>query len=369
MADKKKEELKISNSKKAYLLGQKRSMFTEALTLGYTPIVLILSNLSIALGTAGFVAWLLRHMPWAFPKMALFSVVGAIAAIYIASRMSFAFQIIGLMRRLPVYAKRADLSKDYVKWAKQKMRLSIFLNLSLVIVGLALVASVHITLIMIMFSAFNDPVLMKDLGIVGGEFAYIVLGMGMQMASALVDIFLGLNTRIRINVEEFLPDLEEIDTILHKKQDYAILEKRINVLANKVEREKKPPKKEDKKEEKLISKKPPISSLRLPKPTTPLHDISGYNTNAEIFKEVFKGTTFITEKFEKALAEAPDEKRRKIAKAISNEVKKLKTLYSQGSNQDNWESNGDKIWKDVEGSVKKIGHIAKSLGYHIEEKK
>ena len=128
--------------------------------------------------------------------------------------------------------------------------MSIFLNLGLVIVGLALVASVHITLIMIMFSAFNDPVLMKDLNIVGGEFAYIVLGMGMEIASALVDIFLGLNTRIRINVEEFLPDLEEIDTILHKKEDYVILEKRIEVLAKSEKKEKNqtPPKKEDQKD-------------------------------------------------------------------------------------------------------------------------
>jgi hypothetical protein len=373
LPEKKKQELKISSTKKAYLLGQKRSMFTEALTLGYTPLVLIVSNIFIALGTAAFVAWLLHHMPWAFPKMALFAVVGAVAAIYIASRGSFAFQIIGLMRKLPAYAKKADLSKDYVKWTKQKMRLSIFLNLALVIVGLALVASVHTTLILIMFAAFQDPILMKDLGIQGGEFAYIVLGIGMEVASALVDIFLGLNTRIRVNVEEFLPDLEEIDTILQKKEDYLILESRIEALTKVKETKKETKSKvnnENKQENKNNENTQKQRVIKLNKPDGPLEDISGFNKNEDIFKRVFQGTNFVTEKFEKALAETSDATRRKkISKAIAGEVAKIKNLYAQGSNEDNWNQNGDTIWRDIEKSAKKIGHISKSIGYEINMKK
>lgn len=377
MADNKKDEvLEVSSAKKAYLLGQKRSTFTEALTVGYTPLILIASNIAIALGTAGFVAWLLHKMPWAFPKMALFAVVGAVAAIYISSRLSFASQIIGHLNRLPMYAKKAGLSPDYVKWTKQKMRYSIFQNLLLFIVGLSLVVVVHITLILIMYASFTDSLLMKDLGIVGGEFAYIVLGLGMEIASGLVDIFLGLNTRIRVNVEEFFPDLDEMNAILQRKTEYEKLEKKIDDLSKSGGKPQPAPNNSTK----TGSNQPgnsgdsgaPSNStggLIFPKPKEVLKDISGYGKNEDIFKIIFKDTNFDGAKFDKILSELSDTARRKkVSKAIAGEIHKIKSLYSQGSIKDSWEANGEAIWKDVVISIKRIANITKSIGYTIEMK-
>jgi hypothetical protein len=373
------DELKISPDRKIYQQGQTKSKMLEAFTLGVTPMILIVSNIAIALGTAGFVAWLLHHMPYAFPKMALFSVVGAVAAIYIPSRASFSFQIIGLMRRLPIYAKQADLSPQFVKWTKQKMRFNIWLNLLLVIVGLALVVSVHGTLIMIMITAFSDPVLMKDLGIQGGEFAYIVLGIGMEVASALVDLFLGLNTRVRVSVDDFVPDLNEVDDLLQKKEEYAILERRIAKLKKQEEKKKEQKGPNDKNNNQNSGgsnnrgnnsrNNQNQTAWELDKPSEKLVNISGYNRNEDILKVAFKGTTFNPEQFEAALGNVSDTQRRKrISKSIVREVNKLKNLYTQGSDESKWTQQGDVIWRDIQESIKKLVHISDSMGYKIDKK-
>ena len=274
-----------------------------------------------------------------------------------------------------MYAKKAGLSPDYVKWTKQKMRYAIFQNLLLFIVGLSLVVVVHITLILIMYASFTDSLLMKDLGIVGGEFAYIVLGLGMEIASGLVDIFLGLNTRIRVNVEEFFPDLDEMDSILQRKTEYEKLEKKIDELS----------KSGSSKSTSSTSKGTTTGSgtaggatdggssggktLSFTKPSAPLKDISGYSKNEDIFNIVLKETNFDAAKFDKKLSELSDSNRRKkVSKAITAEIHKIKSLYSQGSVKETWETNGEGIWKDVVVCLKRIANITKSIGYTIEMK-
>lgn len=373
MANKQEQQkLEVSSAKRAYEKGQELSNYTESVIVGYTPIVLNVINFGIALATAGFVAWIMPHMPYGFWKMALFGIAGAVAAMYIASRINFTFQTIGHIRRLPSYAKQAELEPSQVRWIKSKMKMYIVTNIFLSIIALFIMISVHGSFIMIMYTAFSDYELMQELGIEGGEVTYIVTGFAMEIVSALVDVFLGLTTRVRVNVKYFFPDLDEIDTILQKKNDYQVLKKRIEALKAK---------------KSTTTKKKKSSggggnsgnqgggnnnrrgnNIVFDKPSTKLPNLAPLNNTGKLFNKVLMGTTFDETAFEQAISRISDTTRRtRVSSKFATIANKLKDIYSQGHDETNWNANSDQIWRDAKAELEKLTHVMGSIGYYIKK--
>jgi len=346
--------------------------------LGYVPLILIITNFLIAYGNASYSGWLLYKMPYAVIKMTLFSLVGAVAAMYLPSRLSALSQISAMQTRIHLYGKTADVPKDMLQWMSSKMSGAWWKNLFLAIIAILTAVLVHATLIFLMVVAFSDPLLMKNLGIQGGEASYIALGIGMECVSIFVDMLLGLTTNVRVDVKTFFPDFEEIYELLGRKDEYNKFQKNMGMLTSNKGGSggsggsgsgKGSSGGGNQGGNKGGGKNPPKNKPVFNQPAVPPQKIPTGVPTHEVMTMVLSNTTFEESQFLSYLGKVSTTQRRtKITNRLSGLMKHLRNMYQAAANETDWAVNGGTHWKKIKGELNKLVNILGSIGYHIHEK-
>jgi hypothetical protein len=367
------DDLEMSESQKVHIRGQRLGTYLENLIVGWSTVIMQVFNVGISIATALFVADMMHSMTHAGLKMSVFNIIGAMSAIILASRLSLLKQLQVKGTRLLLYAKQASLEKDYTAWVVRKMNGDWYRQLVLAVLCIIIAVFVHGTNIFIMLSAFSDSALMKEMGVTSGRATYMLAGIGLEIVSLLVDFYLGFSSTIKLDMEKYQPDENEVITVIARSEKYKKFLKYLEDFKKQQsgsgngqkEGKQNGGNKSGNNSNSGSGNKTPV---KLPKPQGPLPDLSSVTSPSELLARVLVGTNFHPQRFSSKLAKMSDQKRRKdITADLSKLVRKFRSLYKQGSDSQRWVDSGDDIWKQVQATITETQVLLNKVGYTLKK--
>ena len=362
--------------KKAYAKGQSISQNVEARLVGYAPMILMLINIGIALGTASFAAWAMPEVPYAFLKISSIAVAGAIAAMYMPSRLSFLFQI----RTMKKMVKASDLDDEFIIKTVKRMFNSQVKYFMVVLLCIGVAGAVHWTLTATLIDALSNTLLTDKIGATDSSEALISLVIGTTGISIFMDVLIGFTTVLQADVKEFYPDLNSEMDIIKRAEQYEVFKDDIGEFYQKLKEYEEDRKKAiEARKVRNKTKKPPVNPKATPKggkttstgknmdpknvPKDKLEDISGIQSAVSIVAKVFD---IDANDLSSAIDKAPEATfNNKISGPMAGFTKKLKNLYKQGNNQNTWDTQGERIWKEVCREKQKLKSLFKKINYDL----
>lgn len=348
MADEKKKEVKVgkARNKGIYLKGQRVSTFFEAFTIGFTPIILIVFNFFIAISGAGLGAWLMPELPHAFEKIAIFTVAGSIAAMSLPSSLRFVVQC---TRHLKLVKASTAITDSYKERVVSKIKGIRANNLFQALAAGTIMLAVHASMIGLMVVSFLNPSLMKALNVTQSSMSYLVIGIGTEVVSMVIDLFIGLTSNVRVDTEKFYPDLDEELEILAQSEQFDAVSAKFQNRISEIEENKKKRAKEKEEAAKAKSKTKVNPKTRddggMPAGQSPgagggnsggpavplLKDLSKYSTAPEILTAVFSDTKFNAKDYAEKLGQASSSDQSAVSIAVASAINDLKRTHKTGS--------------------------------------
>jgi hypothetical protein len=224
-----------------------------------------------------------------------------------------------------------------------------------------------------MLSAFSDSALMKEMGVTSGRATYMLAGIGLEIVSLLVDFYLGFSSTIKLDMEKYQPDENEVITVIARSEKYKKFLKYLEDFKKQQsgsgngqkEGKQNGGNKSGNNSNSGSGNKTPV---KLPKPQGPLPDLSSVTSPSELLARVLVGTNFHPQRFSSKLAKMSDQKRRKdITADLSKLVRKFRSLYKQGSDSQRWVDSGDDIWKQVQATITETQVLLNKVGYTLKK--